>query len=162
MYENTQINSIGWQHARVENNKTKPRPVASAAPHPITPAYVRWETNKLNEKMGKRGKWVEGSGGSETNYETKIFIKYKRLQMWTYIWRSPLPYADGAGASDAVSSESAGLVRLVRNGWIVKKYLKQYTTTLLRDFGIGCIYDGSYCSTLLSPRFMNKYAPTKI
>ena len=36
-----QINSVGWQHTQVENNKTKPRPVASAAPHPNTPTKHR-------------------------------------------------------------------------------------------------------------------------
>ena len=38
-----------YQHTRVDNNKqTKPRPVASAAPHTITPAYVKIKQDLWN------------------------------------------------------------------------------------------------------------------
>ena len=42
-----QINSVGWQYTRVDNNKTKTREVASAAPHLITPAYGKMKREKV-------------------------------------------------------------------------------------------------------------------
>ena len=41
-------NSVGWQHTRVDNSKTnKARLVASAAPHPIAPAYLQRLGNEI-------------------------------------------------------------------------------------------------------------------
>ena len=38
-----QINSVGWQHTRVDTTKqTKPRPVGSAAPIPLLQRTYRW------------------------------------------------------------------------------------------------------------------------
>ena len=59
--------SVGWQHTGVEN-KTKPRPVASAAPHPITPAYVN-----LEYLWNKKARINSGAG---------VWGCVKRLRIW--------------------------------------------------------------------------------
>mgnify|MGYP003571746889 CR=1 FL=1 len=90
------INSVGWKHTRVDNNKTKPRLVASAAPYPITRGGGGGKTKEISIKnIGVKvlitNRIMGGGGGSKNMQIEWISLKYTRFLNCSKGWVSLFP-----------------------------------------------------------------------